>query len=362
MKTFERYFFTELLVNLLATVSVLSLVIVGRLLSRLLEKIAKGDYPLDVIRDLLFYGTVDALIFLLPFSAMIAAMLTLGRHYRDSEIYAAFSFGIGYVPICHVLMRCAVPIAILLFVLVMEVSPAGERRYELIEKTSKQRGDVTMVTAGKFFSPRKDTVIFIEDYNRGSNEVSNIFIAKLSGNQTVIETATLGKQKIGNDGIKRLHLYDGHRYEGRPGQSNYQVSDYQEHAIFLPTSLPPVLGDDSEEMTFSELFASPRDEDKAELQWRLVTVVSLPVLMLLAFPLSRVAPRRGRNIQIAGAIVAFVIYECLIILIVDQIGDGNLPVLPGVWLVPIVFFIMTVLMLMHRRIKYALHFSSGNER
>lgn len=348
-KIFERYLFTELLVNLLATVSVLGIIVVGRLLSRLLGKIAEGRYPLDVITQLLVYGTLDSLILLLPFSAMLAVMLTMGRHYRDGEAYAAFSFGFGYARICGVLMRLAIPLTVLLFVLVMEVSPESERRYELIKQEGKQRGDVTMVTAGKFFSPREDTVLFVEGYDRGAGRLSNIFIAELSERGAVIEIARGGEQKTDVGGVKRLHLYDGRRYEGTPGETDYRVSDYREHAVFLPTRLPAVSGDEPEEKGFTELLASNRDEDRAELQWRLATVVSLPVLMLLAFPLSRSAPRRGRNARIAVAIGVFLVYENLLIFTVDRIGDGAFPAFPGVWWIPAAALAAAGLMLRRRR-------------
>ena len=349
MKVFERYLFTELLVNLLATVSVLGIIVVGRLLSKLLGRIAEGDYPLDVIRHLLIYGTLDSLIFLLPFSAMLAVMLTMGRHYRDSEAYAAFSFGFGYARICGVLMRLAVPLTVLLFVLTMEVSPHGERRYDLIKQAGKQRGDVTMVTAGRFFNPREDTVLFVEGYDRVAGRLSNIFIAELSERGAVIETARGGEQKIDADGVKRLHLYDGRRYEGVPGETDYRVSDYREHAVFLPTRLPATPGDNPEEMSFAELLASNQVEAEAELQWRLATVASLPVLMLLAFPLSRSAPRRGRNARVAVAIGVFLVYENLIIFTVDRIGAGAIPAFPGVWWIPATALAVAVLMLTRRR-------------
>ncbi len=362
MKTFERYLFSELLVNLLATISVLGIIVGGSLLSRLLEKVAEGRYPLDVIRPLLIYGTLDSMIFLLPFSAMLAVMLTMGRHYCDSEAYATFSLGIGYARICGVLMRVALPLALLLFVFVMVVSPAGERQYELIKQMGKQRGDVTMVTAGRFFSPREDTVLFVEGYDRTAGRLSGIFIAKLTDDRTFLEIARIGEQRQDGDGVKRLHLHDGHRYEGAPGRTDYRISDYREHSVYLPTSLPQMPGDDPEAMTFSQLLGSSRAEDQAELQWRLAAVVSLPVLMLLAFPLSRAAPRSGRNARVAVAIAVFLVYENLVIFVVSLIGDGNFPAFPGVWWIPASALAATALLLARRRIGHALRLLPGGGR
>ena len=362
MKTFERYLFAELLANLLATVSVLGIVVVGRMLSKLLEKVAEGRYPPDVVQPLLIYATLDSLIFLLPFSAMLAVMLTMGRYYRDSEAYAIFSLGIGYARICRVLMQLAVPLTVLLFVLVMEVSPSGERHYEMIKQAGKQRGDITMVTAGRFFSPRDDTVLFVEDYDHDDGTLSGIFIADLSSEHPVLETAAYGRQRRDDGGVKRLHLYNGRRYEGLLGQTNYRVSEYREHSVYLPTQLPQMRRDDPESMSFGELLASPRMKDRAELQWRLATVISVPVLMLLALPLSRAAPRRGRNARIAAALAVFLVYEQLMIFVIGLIGSGGFPPFPGVWWIPAGALLIALLVFMRRRIAYALRLSAVSLR
>ena len=353
MKTFERYLFVELLTKLLVIELVFSVIVAANLLSKLLKKVATGDYPADVVASLLFYNTVDSLAVLLPFSAMLAVMLTMGRYYSDSEAYAAFSLGISYARICGVLMKLAVPLALLLFVLVMVVSPAGEQQYKLIKQQGKQRGDVTVVTRGKFFSPREGVVLFVEDHDRDSGKLSNIFIANLSTRHNVLETAAYGEQRQGSDGVKRLHLHDGHLYEGVPGQTSYRVSDYREHSIHLPIRLTQIRSDDPETMTFGELLKSGRNKDQAELQWRMVTVISVPVLMLLAFPLSRVAPRSGSNARIISVIAVFLVYSGVTIVTADLIGSGRFPTFPGVWWVPAVALVAAMLMLTRRHLNYA---------
>ena len=359
MKTFERYFFRELLFRLLATILIFSLVIAGQLLAKLLAGAAEGNYPLDVVGELFLYGTSDALIFLLPFSAMLAVTLTMGRYYRDGEAYAAFSFGIGYADFCRVLAKCVLPLTLLLFVLVMEVSPAGERRYQLLKQASKQRGDVTTVVAGNFFAPRKDTVVFVGDHDRARGTLHDLFIAKFLEEGKVIEIAKSAHQERDDDGVRYLSLHDGRLYEGRIGEEDYRVFSYREHRVPLPVNLAPRLGDDPEEMNFAALLASDSPGSRAELQRRLVTVLSLPILVLFAFSLNRVGPRRERNFDIAFVILAFLVYEHLILLLVDYVGKGKIAPLPGAWPVPAAVLASAVLMLSHRHVK---RYLSGSGR
>ncbi len=341
----------ELLFKLFATTLIFSVVIVGQLLAKLLAAVAQGSYPFDVVWRLLLYGASDALIFLLPFSAMLSVVLTMGRYYRDSEAYAAFSLGIGHADFYRVLAKCVLPLTLLLFVLVMEVSPAGERQYQLLKQMSKQRGDVTMVVAGSFFAPREDTVVFVEGHDRALGTLRNLFIARSLGEERVIEIAKSAQQKRDDDGVKRLHLHDGRLYTGRIGEDEYRVFSYREHRVSLPVTFAPTLGDDPEEMDFAALLASDSLASRAELQWRLVTVLSLPILVLFAFAVSQTSPRRERKLDIAVVVLAFLIYQHLIILVIDYIGKGQLAPVPGAWPIPAATLVATLVMLSHRRVR-----------
>lgn len=351
MKTFERYFFTELLLKISATVLVLGIVVVGQSSSKLFTKIVAGNYPADAIGRLLLFSAFDALIFLLPFAAMLAVTLTMGRYYRDSEAYAAFSCGIGYTAFCRILMQCALPLTLLLFVLVMKVAPAGERQYQVTEQLARQHSDVAMVPTGGFFSPGKGTVLFVEDYDPESGELHAVFAARFPGGEKMIETARLGSQVQEQDGLKLLYLHDGYLYEGKARQGDYRVSRYRERRISLSPGLPPKLGDDPEEKGLSALLASPRLEDRAELQRRLVMVVSLPILMLLVFALNLELPRQGRNSSIAISILAFLFYAYGIVVTAGRVAKGDMAVLPGAWWIPAAALVATVAILTRRRIK-----------
>ena len=83
-----------------------------------------------------------------------------------------------------------------------------------------------------------------------------------------------------------------------------------------------------------------RAYDSVELQWR----YSIPLLCListiLAFPLSRVSPRKGRFHRVLPSILVFICYLGLLLLTKGWMEEGIWPLFPGLLLVHGVFLII----------------------
>jgi len=65
-------------------------------------------------------------------------------------------------------------------------------------------------------------------------------------------------------------------------------------------------------MSNLELAASPAPDAQAELQWRESTAISAVLLALLAVPLSRTQPRRGRYSKVLIAVIIYALYYNLL--------------------------------------------------
>lgn len=343
MTIFERYFFRDLVANLVAVTSVLTLITAGRLLITLFDKVAAGRYPADVVLPLLGLGCLDWIVQMLPFGAMIAALLVLGRYYRDNEIYAAFSIRISHRRILATLMRVGVPLALLLLYLLMNVLPQARQQFEFIKESGKQRMDVSAVESGRFIET-DDGVLFVA--RRAEDSVAGVFVAVRRDGHWTIETAATGAQRESADGRRWLELQDGRFYEGAPGRGEFVVSSYGKHSVLLPRRVTEWDADDPDMLDFAALWASPLPEHQAELQWRLSVPLSLLLLLLLAEPLSRAAPRRG-YLQLAAAIVLFLLYANVLTLVTGMIAAGRVPPLPGVW--PAHLAVLALALLLWRR-------------
>ena len=79
--------------SFISVLSVLILVIVGRLFVKLLELVVDGRFDIGMVFSLLFLSTSKSTILLLPFALMIGLIICLSKFYRDSEIYALKASG-----------------------------------------------------------------------------------------------------------------------------------------------------------------------------------------------------------------------------------------------------------------------------
>lgn len=79
------------------------------------------------------------------------------------------------------------------------------------------------------------------------------------------------------------------------------------------------------------LLRSDAPADIAELQWRLAMPVSALLLVLIALPLSRVDPYRGKYAKLFAAILLYMAYRHLLGAAKDWVAHGTLPPFPGIW-------------------------------
>ena len=61
-------------------------------------------------------------------------------------------------------------------------------------------------------------------------------------------------------------------------------------------------------LTVEELMQHNTLSSKAELHWRITLILAVPIMALLAVPLSKVNPRQGRFAKIVPALLLYLIY------------------------------------------------------
>ncbi len=322
--------------------SVLLLVIVGRLFVSLLGKITEGKLAADTLLPLLALGALKTVILLLPFGLLLAIMLSLGRLYRDSEMYALKSCGAGFVRIYRPVLMLTVPLALLLLLLVMFVSPWSVGLAEQIELNARQSLNISGLSPGQFVELQDGKlVILVQGADTRSGVLRNVFVYSKDKDIITLETAEQATQTIDTEsGVRRIILRDGYRYEGAPGSGEYKLLSFKSHALRIPDIDLARPDNDPELLSMSALFNSNRPADKAELQWRLSVPLSALLLALLALPLSATTPRQGKYSRLVLAIFIYMIYANLLIASVKWIERGELSAIPGLWWVHILLFLL----------------------
>ena len=350
--TLNRYFSKELAQTFAGVSIVLLLVIVGQSFVSLLAKVMKGKLPADVVVSMLGLGILKSAILLIPFALLLTIMLTLGRYYRDSEIYAIKASGIGSSSLLRYASLIFIPLIAFLFYLSIYSAPWAEQQIETIKQKAGGLTDIYSLTPGQFIeSNQGNWVIFVEQSDRESGEVKNVFIYDRKEGNVAIETARHAEQKnLAELGGESLILKKGQRYEGKPGEGGFTLLSFDQHAVRIPEFDLNVDIQDPEFKSTTELLESKQLPDIAEFQWRISVPIAAILLALLAFPLSVTNPRQGRFAGLAIAIVIYLIYSNLLILAETLVADGKLHTFPGMFAVHAAMLVLVIILSFRKRL------------
>lgn len=346
MSTFERYLFKKLLISLSAIVLVLLPIISGRLIIRLMDRVANNLYSIDVFAPLLVIGTLNSLVYILSFSALFAAIFVLRNCYYNNEITAAFSLRISRGSIYKTLMYFGVPLALFLLYTVMEIIPHFNEQYRIVKEKSQQNVGLRMIPSGQFITLDNGGVLFIE--RRKGETVEGVFLSNPDG--STVETAPSGKRTRGAHSNNTFTLEGGriYQHEQEGVDERFSIFSYRDHHVWIPYEEVNFRYKPSM-MSWTDLRKDNSDAAAAELQRRLAIPIHLLLLLLMAEPLGRTRPRHSNYLRPIVAIVIFLGYTNAVSFVARLVEDQRVAVYPGVWSVPITFAIITALYFAYQR-------------
>lgn len=345
MKIIDRYIIREVVGMASAVTLVLLIILIGARFARYLGPAAAGEMPAGAIGRLLVFSTLEYLTVLVPVAMFLAIILGVGRLYRDSEAAALAACGVGPAAMYRALFMVGALTAALLTVLAFGLAPWAERQTELVQEAAEQTAVFAMADPGKFRElGRGRAVFYVEQTSDEGRRLHNVFI-RIGGDEPVIIKAPRGQQKLEDDGYLSLILYDGYRYEGRPGRADYKIIRFNRHGLRYRIPAPRMNLDKRSLQSTAALWVNRRDpEALAELHWRLAFPVSVLVLTMLALPLARSAPRQ-RAVGLLIGVLLYVVYSNLLTMGQSWLEKGVLAGALGLWWVHLLFVGLAIALL-----------------
>jgi lipopolysaccharide export system permease protein len=156
-------------------------------------------------------------------------------------------------------------------------------------------------------------------------------------------------------GALSVVLHDGWRYEGVPGETEVSIAEFGEHGIPVGADLDDAREQPIEARTTTSLLYSDAVADRAELEWRISTPVSLIVLALIALPLSRSTPRQGRYARVGTGLLVYLCYANSLSIARTWMEHGRTPEWVGIWWVHAVVAVLALFMLSRYAGWFAMH-------
>lgn len=311
--------------------------------------------------------------FLIPLSFFLAILLNFGRLYSDNELVVIHSCGIGERNLAKMLMPMAGWFAIISSFLSLFLTPWAISQSKILLAEQAAQAKLGVFSAGRFKETANKGIVFV-DHKKEDGSIQGIFSVsreevpivtetpkksvetkkivksedvKLDDSITnVIMTNTILKIQTAESGqqwtdeatkLDYLLLQNGKFSEYDSLKKNWQKTEFKSSytRIAQETELA-VSSNIKAKSTFFLLQNLHADsvlgnKSWAALHWRLAAPLSIPLICLLAIPLSRTQPRKGKFSRIFPSIMIYLIYVLVMMYSRKLIESGKLNEVLGFW-------------------------------
>ena len=355
----DRYLLKEVLKAMSAILLVLTLIMLSNSFIKLLKEVASGDLNAELLFQALALQMVVYISRLIPPAFFFAVLYVVGRMYRDSEMVALESCGVGGLRIYRSLILVVVPVALFTGWLSLYATPwAGRLSAELLSSQGGHAAELAGISAGRFNEySQGDLVLYVESIASEARHMNNVFLQQRKEGELSLVSAKRGYQRIDSEsGDRYLVLEEGRRYEGSPGQANYRVSEFERYALRIKESTDGIAKVTRRSLSSHALLVSDSIRDRAEFQVRLSLVLGVLVFALLSLPLSRTMPRQGPFGRLVLAFVLYTLYLSLQGAAENWMVSAVTPEWLGIWWVHLLLALTGLLLLLpdshpYRRLK-----------
>jgi len=347
---YRRVVINELILTMVAVFAVLLAISVTTLWIRFLGRAASGALAPEAVMVILGFSVVQYLPVLLSATLFVAALLTLTRMARDSELVVWQSVGLGATAWLRPVLSVALPVAALIAVVSLGIGPWAVQKTAEYRSQVESREDVSAVAPGVFReSKQADRVYFVESLGLAGDSVNNVFVRSEQHGKLGVVVAKEGRHLLAPNQDRFLVMENGRRYEGTAGKLDYKVMQFERYLLRLEPFEAKMVETSIKALPTLALMLHPTPEGIAEVQWRAALPIGAVLLALLAIPMSYVNPRTGRSFHLIAAIFVYMIYSNLLSVTQAWVAQGKLSPWVGLWSVHLVMALV-VTYLFYRRL------------
>ncbi len=354
-----RYISKELYSSLIGIILVLLIIFMSNQFIHYLHYAAEGSITMSAVMKLMSLQIPFLLGYLIPLSFYISILLVFGRLYLDNEMTVMAACGVSPSNLLTIVLSVTTIVALVVAGLMLWLEPIMDKSRIRIFYESIAQATIEKVAPKRFQSLGSDGVFYADNISHTTQEMQDIFFAlrqKPNASGAQIWDITLAKvaqqKKLPGDNNFMLFKH-GYKYHGVPGQADFQIIDYKEYGIRISSQVSKQSGWPTNASTKSLWPLRHDPKVAAELHWRMAMPISTVVLAFLAFPLSRVNPRRGKFTQLLPAILLYIIYGNLLFLGKAWLHKGLIGPVLGLWWVHGVMVVIILAIFTYRLIKNA---------
>lgn len=309
----DRYIVREVVRPFLVTSLLLLTIFTTFSLARFLVDANAGLLKMAEVAQLTALKALISMEVLVPLSFYLAVMIGLGRLHSDSEIYAMRSSGISERRTLIPIMRLAFALALLVGGFSIVVRPWAYVQSYHIKAIAEASMEVDRIESSRFYVfDDEDRAVYVERISDDDRNLEGVFVRTRHGDDLQVITSATGKfEYLARPLFHRITLTDASVFK-RVQDGPDLFGHFGTFTLWLPVRKVEQVEPNPESTITSILKHSTVADERAEYQWRLSTPVSTLLLALLAIPISRSRPRKGRYARMLLALVVYALYFSLL--------------------------------------------------
>lgn len=336
----SRYLNREVFTSTTAILGVLFAIFISQRVVKYLGQAANGDISGLMVWQMVGLFSPVLVGFLLPLAFFLGCLLVFSRLYVDSEMAVLRSSGVSEYQLIKMLIPIAVIIALIGGTVTLLISPwANEITYQLRDEQASKL-ELSMLSPGRFqtFQEGKG-VVYVDEAGEvqqetqsessSKNQLGNFFLAEIAaekeGESRLVSAKSAERFYDEEQDKNFLQLNDGFVYELNENGQVSKITEFEHYYARLEAEQSFVSRRKISATSTAKLWATKDGLSWAELHWRLAVPLSVPFLLLLAIPLSRVRPREGKFAKMLPALFIYIGYIILIVIFRSWIEDEKLP-------------------------------------
>ncbi len=322
---FHRALQRELAASAGATFTVLFSILVTWTLISILGKAAGGKVASGDVVALIMFAMLNYLPTVLTLTSFISVLTVVTRSYRDSEMVVWFASGLSLVRWVRPVLTFGLPLVILVGAMTLFVTPWAKMKSAEFVQRFEKREDLKKVSPGQFKeSSSSNRVFFVEGASGESTVVQNVFVNTVEGKLSTVVVAKEGVIEGDGKGGQFLVLKNGRRYQGTPGQGDFQSMEFERYSMRVATQVAVADGELPANATSTMLLIdNPSRSGRGELLYRIGAPITCLLLILLAIPLGFVNPRAGSAANLIIALLIFITYINLVYMMQASVAQGK---------------------------------------
>ena len=352
MKTIDRYVLTKTLGPLLACIAIALIAMLLERMLRLLDFMLDKGGPFYLVLKMLANLIPHYLGLAIPAAFFVGMLLAVMRLSGDSELDAIHAMGVGLRRLLLPLVGLAVVLLVATAIIIGLLQPYTRYAYRALVYTATHTVWNSALERGTFFTGLDNVAIMVDDITDGGRKLRGIFLHHTEDDGSTTTTSAEEGQlfRLKKRFILDLQLIKGSWIRCDSKGEHCTVGTFDKSDVPLDMAQGPMTrinprGEVVKELTLPELWQARDDPPPsltrpmivAELNSRLVRIVSLLFLPLLAVPLGIVSRRARRSIGVVVGLVMLIFFHNVLRFGESMVETGALPPIIGLWLPGAIF-------------------------